>query len=515
MKKVKVKRTMSDVISENNGLSLYLDNLSRGRQMTPHSWLYEKEKSDSTLQRWIPIMEAANNKTAFGEEFNSFDLKQVEKFGPQGGIPPMSSKETWDVIDPLYTPTEYDSELQLSDWFQKAEEFGKSIFGTKVRRMRPLSPESVVSDMARRDTLTTNSGYPRFTRRMKTKDAEIQDAKTGVAYDYPAIILFRYYYGKLRPVWMFPMSMNLIEASFALPIQNALAESPLVWVRQYCTPWLGYNHVKEVLTQHWTGQQVDGGDTTKMDAHMRRAQMTLVFHIVKWLFQESYWEALRKSLLHVCEIDLLISRDTILVGDHGLASGSSWTQLSETVLQLFMAYIAQVRGQGIGDDFYWITDMDADSLVEFLSQFGLPANSSKQSVSKESLTFLQRYNRQGFFSRESDKVLGAYYPTIRALGSMLMPEKFHDPKSWNSDMFCARIFMILENCVDDPCFDEFVKFVVQGQKDLIPFAKKSRSELDQIQKTARAVPGLFPNYNQEKMDKPLAEFAAIKLAATL
>lgn len=516
MKKVKVKRTMAEIISANNGLSLYLDNLSRGRNMTPHSWLYEKEESEKTLERWIKEMKAANNKTKFGELFNSFDLKQVEKFGPQGGIPPMSSKEVWDVIDPLYSPTEYDSDLALSDWFQKAEEFGQLVFGSKVRRERPLTPESVVKDMGRRDTLTTNSGYPRFTRRRTVAAQEVQDAKAGKAYDYPAIILFRFYYGKLRPVWMFPMSMNLIEASYALKIQSELARSPLQWVREYCTPWLGYDHVKAQLTRQWvSNQQIDGGDTSKMDAHMRRAQLTLVFHIVKWLFQERYWEDLRKSMLHVCDIDLLISKETMLVGDHGLASGSSWTQLSETVLQMFMAYIAGVHGQGIGDDFYWISNMSADELVDFLGQFGLPANPSKQSVSTETLTFLQRLNALGFLSRDNQRVLGAYYPSIRALGSMLMPEKFHDPRNWNSDMFCARNFMILENCVDDPCFEQFVEFVVHGHKDMIPFAKKSRRELDQIQRQARSVPGLFPNYNQEKMDRPLADFDSIAIARSL
>lgn len=514
MKKVKVKRTMLEVINSNNGLSLYLDNLNRGRQMTPHSWLYENESSEDTLQRWIPIMEAANNKTEFGEEFNSFDKKQVEKFGPQGGIPPIDAKEVWDVIEPLYLPTEYDTPDALKQYFDIAEEFGRKVFRS-VRRARPLSLQSVVKDMARRDTLSTNSGYPRFTRRKKTFALEVQDAWAGRAYDYPAIILFRYYYGKLRPVWMFPMSVNLIEASFALQIQSELAKSPIDWVQAYCTPWLGFEHVKAVLTSQWRGEQVDGGDTTKMDAHMRPAQLMLVYHVVKWLFQEQYWDALLRSIMYITEIDLLIGKETMLQGLHGLASGSSWTQLSETVLQLLMAYVAETHGQGIGDDFYWISDMSAEDLVQFLGKFGLPANEKKQSVEKASLTFLQRYFHQGFFSREDARVLGAYYPTIRALGSMLMPEKFHDPKLWSSDMFCTRNYMIMENCVDDPSFGEFVKFVAQGHPDMIPFAKKTNAELDEIQRKARSVPGLFPNYNQEKLTKPLSTFLAIEIARGL
>jgi hypothetical protein len=504
------------------GLSLYLNNLNRGRQATPHSWLYEFDKDTDVLARWIEIMQAANNKNKFGEEFCRFDLKQVEKFGPQGEIPPISSKECWEVVEPMYSSSTFDDPDALKEWFPKAHEFGRKLFGDQALRNRPLAPEAVVKDMARRDTLTTNSGFPRFTKRSKTYPEEIRDARNpnALPLQYPAVILFRHYYGKLRPVWMFPMSTNLIEAGYALKIQSCVTQSPLQWVRDYCTPWLGFEHVKSVLTQQWPDKAViSGGDTTKMDAHMRRAQIRLVYEIVKWLFQEQYWDGLHLSLMNVNEIDLLWSFDknkyTVIRGTHGLASGSSWTQLTETVLQLFMAYIAGTHGQGIGDDFYWLPGMQADELVDHLERFGLPANPSKQSVEKDSLTFLQRYFHQDFLSRESGTTLGAYYPTIRALGSMLWPEKFHSPKVWNSDMFCIRNYMILENCVDDPCFDEFVRFVVLGHKDMIPFAKKSAKTLNAVQRQARSVPGLFPNYNQEKLSKPLSSFASINVAKEL
>jgi hypothetical protein len=506
-----------------SGLTLYLRNLARGREMTPHSWLYEKEDSSETLEKWKRILTDTLANHPLGEQLLKFDLKQIEKFGPQGGIPSINSKECSDVIEPLYSSSEYNDTQRLAEWFPQAEEFGQVLFGARnCLRKRPLAYESVVKDMSRRGTLATNSGYPRFTRRRKTAEQEVQDAKSLRAYDYPAIVLFRFYHGKLRPVWMFSMAQNLIEASFALPVQSCIALSPLEWVRDYCTPWKGFDHVKSVLTKQWPQEAaIVGGDTTKMDAHMRPAQLMLVFHIIKQLFQKKYWPELQRSLLHINNVSLLYSYDpeseeyTVLEGVHGLASGSSWTQLAETVLQLFMAYIAGVKGQGIGDDFYWLTDMDADALVSHLEQFGLPANPTKQSVSETSLSFLQRYFHQDYFSRESDTVLGAYYPTIRALGSMLMPEKFHDPKRWDSDMFCIRNYMILENCVDDPCFDEFVKFTVHGHKEMGSFAKKTATELASVERRARELPGLFPTYNQEKKDKPLSSFASIRVARNL
>lgn len=513
MKSKQINSTLIELVQNNNSMSSYLISLSRGRNVTPHSWLYENESSQSTLKKWIPIMESANNKTPFGELFNQFDRKQIEKFGPQGEVPPIQSKEAQDVIEPLFSQTEYDDEMALQQYFAKAAEFAKVAFGSRLMTKRPLSFKSVVDDMRARDTLTTNSGFPRFIRRTNVTEQEIQDAETERAYEYPAIILFRQYNGKLRPVWMFPMSQNLIEFQYAQVIQDALQNSPAKWIRDYLSPWKGYEDVKLTLSAQWPHVgPILGGDTTKMDAHMRPAQIRLVYEIVKWLFQESYWDKLHRSLIHICEIPLLYSTTETYVGIHGLASGSGWTQLTETILQLFMAWMAGVIGQGIGDDFYWLSSMNAEELVDYLGKFGLPANPTKQTVSTDTLTFLQRMNRQDFYSRENPACLGAYYPSIRALNSLLMPEKFHKPSDWNSDMFCARNYMILENCVDNPCFDELVKFVVHGHKDMIPFAKMSSANIDAVQADSRLVPGLTPSYNQEKRERPLSSFASIQLA---
>lgn len=517
MKSEPVSSTTLQLIKCNNSLSSYLHNLSRGRLATPRSWLYESEKAESVLQRWIPIMKSANNKSKFGDEFDQFDLKQVEKFGPQGAVPPIDSDACKEVIEPLFSPTKYDDEQALQHLWHDAKRFAEEAFGVRLLTKRPKSFKRVVDDMRARDTLTTNSGFPRFTRRDSVKGDEIQDASSGLAYEYPAIILFRQYNGKLRPVWMFPMSANLIEFSFAQVIQEELQSSKTCkWIRDYLSPWRGFEYVKETLTAAWPHPaEIVGGDTTKMDAHMRPAQIRLVFEIVKWLFQREYWPKLYQSLMHICEIPLLYSTEKQYCGVHGLASGSGWTQLTETVLQLFMAWRRGVTGQGIGDDFYWLADMDAKEVVDYLGQYGLPANPTKQSVGTETLTFLQRYFRQGFVSREAGGVFGAYYPTIRALNSLLQPEKFHKPKDWSSDMFCIRNYMILENCVDDPCFEEFCKFVAHGHKDMITFAKKSDTELSRIQKKSRLVPGLNPSFNQEKREKPLSSFASIRFVKEL
>jgi len=316
---------------------------------------------------------------------------------------------------------------------------------------------------------------------------------------------------------MFPMSMNLLESQFTQLIQETIPLSPTIWVREYVSPWNGFETVKKIATAQWGSGRIFGGDTTAMDAHMRLAQTRLVFEIVKWLFQESEWDDLYHCMSHVNDIPLLVGRNSITTGLHGYSSGSGWTQLGETILQMFMAYCLKCRGQGIGDDFYWLneTGESAEFFVDYMAKFGLPAKEEKQSDEADSFSFLQRYFHRGFYSRESSMVLGGYYPTIRALNSSLNPEKFHKPAVWDSRMFCVRQFMILENCVDDPSFMEFISFVCKGQRDLIPFAKMSAKEIDTAQAQSRLIPGFNPSYNQEKLLKPLSSFESIRIASGL
>ena len=513
MKVTKLPAHLADLVRKSDSMSSYLANLSVGRKATPHSWLYEREDSNTTLERWLPICEAANLRhSPFGKEFNQFDRKQLSKFGPQGEVPSIESREAQEVLEPLFSPSEFDDEDALSEYFSDCKLFAEELFGKRLMRARPLSLEATVDSMQSRDTLSTNSGFPRYAQRSSVKAQEIQDARSGKAYEYPAIVLFRQYNGKLRPVWMYPMSMNLLELRFEQVAKQLIRTSKASWIREYVSPWSGYEDVKRTLTRQWPhAAPIVGGDTTKMDAHMRNAQMRLFYEIIKWAFQKSYWSDLYDAIMQTTCIPLLVSPTTWITGSHGLASGAGFTQISETILTMFMAWKLGCSGQGIGDDFTWNVSLTAAEVVEYLEKFGLPANEEKQEVGTETLTFLQRMNRQDFFSREEPHVLGGYYPTIRALNSLLNPEKFHRPKDWSSDMFCVRCYMILENCVDDPCFVEFLKFVVHGQKDLIPFAKKSARELRMIQQRARLIPGLTPTYTQSKRDKPLSQFTSIKL----
>jgi hypothetical protein len=501
-----------EVVASNFGLRSYLENLEIGRQATPHSWLYEGEDSDVTLKRWMRKLDKLKDGNEVEKKIYAFDCKQLEKFGPQGAIPPIDEAIEVESFQDQYklTNTDVPRLPELSD-----------VLHLPKSSIRLRGFNRVIDDMQSRDTLTTNSGWNLFTRRARAKEQSIEQAKSGEAYSFPAIILFRQYNGKLRVVWMFPMSMNLLEYQVTQPLQEAITHAT-----KYVTPWRGFEDVKVRFTELWDEHPFAfGGDTTAMDAHMQLPQLMAVADAAASLFPDA--DQLYSTISHVGKINMVVGPNSIIRDqEHGIASGSGWTQLSETIFQIlvFDSYLHEFNiqgsvenGMGIGDDYVWFFDSQPESeeIVDFWMKYGLPGKPEKQSNEADSCTFLQRLFIKGYYSRDNSKVLGGIYPTIRALNSLLNPEKFHNPKDWNSDMFCARTFMILENTVDHPLFEEFVKFVVSGHRDLLPFAKKNSAYIDAVQRKSRMIPGLNPSYNTEKRNKPLSAFTSIQYAKTL
>lgn len=543
MQKIKLSDEQREVIRNNNGLSRYLTALQRGRDFTKHSWLYEHESSDATLKRWMSILDSLNHGTPEEKEVYQFDTSQLKKWGPQGGVSPIS--ELSDVYESGFKLAESPKPKAFDDiaW-KSAKRYVINLLQTSgVRDLRPASYKHVLDDMRARDTLESNSGFPLFTRRNKPeiKQASIADAESGKWRDYPAIALFRNYNQKTRLVWMFPMSANLVEGSFVQPLQSRImrltvgestskvAKAKISKLADFVSPWEGFDAVRRVISRTYENPELSiaASDFSETDAHFTLFHTMEVYDVIKHCFQKQYWPGLRESLMHMHTIPLIISSESMLTGNHGVSSGSNWTNFIETIFDIIFAryvYLKEPQWRNIqglyaiGDDMSWYGRY-WDEFADYLEKVGLRAGHvikrEKTTNNRNSVKSLQRLFQRGYYSIYSEGQLRGVYSTIRALNSSLHPERFHDPRKWDSDMFCARQFMILENCVDHPLFEEFVKFVCHGQKDLIPFAKKKRGELDKILRKTKLLPGLNPTYNQEKRDHSFADFESIKLAAKL
>ena len=525
MKITPLSSTEASVVQSNSQLRRYLESLNTEVPYTKRSWLYEDvENADLVLEQWLTKLKALESGTTAEKEVFQFDTSQLAKWGPQGGHEPLNALLD-DVVLPTFAGRDAIPDVFSSTAWKKAKQKVTHLLMVqgKANRLRPASYTHVVDDMRARDTLESNAGWPDFRRRSipEVKAKALEDAYSGRWEQYPAIALFRRYNGKTRLVWMFPMSANLVEGSFFQPLQSALASSPLAL--GFLAPWTGFEQVRKLVGNAYSaGKFVYASDFSSTDAHFQWSTTKQVFDVLAPCFQAAYRPAFLNSLRHMHEIPLVIGPDRKISGLHGVSSGSNWTNFVETIFDYILAvYVAEQTGvcglYAIGDDMSWISGKFDDKFSEQLERFGKDVGqeikADKTTVSRDKVKSLQRLFQRGY-NLESGEIR-AVYPTIRALKSSIFPERFHDPKRWNSDMFCARQFMILENCVDHPLFAEFVRFVCAGQKDLIPFSHKKAGELSRITRQAKLVPGLNPTYNQERRDSSLASFASIQLAKDL
>lgn len=509
--------SLADVINGNDAIGLYLQGLSGGRPMTPRSWFGETESPEQLLSQVKSIIESTKIKSSHAEFIKQFDLSYESKFGPQGGTPPLH--ETVDIILKGFTPNPVDYSDPL--WLQAKNNLVRRYKFNKT--LKPWSYKRVIEDKASKGRLSRYAGFPTGgKKRDKANQAlAIKDATSGKCFSYPAMILFRFYRGKLRLLWMYPFSMTLRGASYESALIEYLRKLNLVEF----TAWEGFEDVKKGLTKIWDPKRqiAFGGDTTAMDDHMQLEQNLEAYDVIKYAFEERYWEDLRQVIAHENDIPLLISDDVLITGLHGKASGADFTQMSETIYQAIVHEyirlhdIPLIASMYIGDDFEAVLNglvKWAEKIVGMYEGKGLPGKIEKQSDEVGRTTFLQRAFVEDWKARGNSGILGGIYSITSALRSLVYPENWIDPEEYKgrfSDMFCIKVAMIVENTVDSPYFEPFAKWAAHKQKDLIPFAHKSLQEMDRIWRASKSVRGIGESYNQEKQDKPISSYACIAI----
>jgi hypothetical protein len=438
-----------------------------------------------------------------------------------------------EIVIPSFTRGAEHKDLPATkdpDWPLAKQAVIKRLRKARVCNLRPSAPKNVVVRLFHDEKVGSNSGWPIFTRRKfpEAYKAAVRDAAGAEWKDYPAIALFRYYNGKLRLVWMYPFAGNVHESCYYFPFQDAIQRSELS--KSFYSPWAGFETVKNVVTKAYaSSKMVCASDFTATDEHFQFALTREVADVISAAFRPEYRDGILEMMEHMHSIPLVISPTTMLTGPHGVPSGSSGTNLVETVADhIFGTWVSMKTDGviqplfGIGDDMAWVVPRDTDSdfvksaLAKYGEMIGQVIQPKKTTAEPNKVKTLQRLFQRGFKVRGSSELRGVY-STIRALKSSVWPERYHsDPEDpFDKRDFCVRQFQILENCVDHPLFEEFVEFVCRGNKHLIPFAQQSPAELDAAARRAKRFTGLQVSYNQEKAAARLSSFASIRIAARL
>jgi hypothetical protein len=460
-----------------------------------------------------------------------YELSRIPKFGPQGAYPPLSER-----MDKLSAYFDGNGEITIpkSERDDLVTRVRKKLFGT-FHSVKALTAEEVLNRDSDEDKLDTNSGLPDFKKR-SDRDVQhkaVKDAKSGKWKEYPAVVGSRSIRQKDRFIFMFPMSTNLVEKRFVIPVMEAIRNNNVLSF----SAWEGFDKVELAIHEQIKSHGLKPSDVktkatmdyTTMDNSMKMPQMMLVYEVLAPIFQPQYREELRESLEHASNIGLMIGMDKIIEGEHGLASGSGWTNLAESIISALVHQriedtmgIPMIFDQLLGDDGAFgfedetVQEKIAPVIERVSGEFGLIANPDKQRVSQHDFVYLQRFFDDEIFIEGTDVMAGSY-TTVLAMNSARNPERFHDARKWSAEMEILRWIMIAENAHHNPFFEYLVKLLIKGDKfgmgTLIPGFLKRRIVDNYAE--AKTIRGFVPTYTQTHRDRGILEFDTVKLLRSL
>lgn len=389
---------------------------------------------------------------------------------------------------------------------------------------KPWTYEMVFNKMKSKGTADRYAAWPTGGSKLDKViyDKAVELANSGRWKEALSLILIRSYRGKLRRVDMIPYCVTLRELSFVDPLIEHIQNLKL----PETSPMQGFDVVKKCMYAeqfNFAPGMVFGGDSTKMDDHFGIDCTMQVFDVLKHAFPQQYWSDFEELCRFMHNIPRVWINGKKVVGEHGLASGSGFTNLFETIHDMIVLEVAKLQSPVvgrpimIGDDY--IVKMRkrgkySKFFVDLFMACGLPGNLDKQSDDYDVFEFLQRVGIKDYNDPKAKEVLMIYL-IMSAMRSAVYPENFINPAEFNSDMFVCKLASICENCVDHPAFEPWCRFIAKGQKDIITFAKQKRSRIDKIWTKALSVRGIRESYNNEKQNKPLSTFKCIQIWAKM
>jgi len=503
----------ASILSEKaTGISGHFERIRDGAMPNVRSPLFKGQTSESIQGKWKEVL------SRYADRFPrliAYEDTRWSKFGQQGGFPPL--RERMSDLELYFTRFKPAPIRKSPEYDQIVKIVRDRLF--KSHSLRALTPEQVLKSDIEEDKVNTNSGLPDFSKRNapEVQSKAVQDAKSGKWKEYPAVLGSRSIRQKSRFIFMFPMSTNLVEKQYVIPIMDAIRSHKVLSF----SAWEGFDDVEIAMHQQhaFSAKYKASMDYKGMDQTMAEDQMRIVYDIVAPVFQPKYRAGLLESLLHCVNIPIMHKEDEMIIGTHGLASGSGWTNLAESIMSEFVHELINQRvplvgNQLLGDDGA-MTHNDninfAQVIEECSSLCGLEAEESKQDLSEDTLHYLQRFFDKDIKIEGTDIVAGCY-PTVLALNAGMNPERFHDPRKWNERMEILRWIMILENCHHSPLFHEIVDFFCEG--DIyrlginIPGYFKRR--IVQDYKVAKTINNFVPSYNQASKDRSIEDFDTVK-----
>lgn len=499
MKKV-TKLDLSNYFAQPNpGLLAYFSHVEAGSTEDIRPPFWKGKSRQEVLDAWTERFDSLNVDHLM-PGLSAFELEMRGKVGPLSIMQPLDER-----IDKI---EEYYKDVLLPS--VPIEQAAIHAFCDTVRpvKVQLLSDENTVARMK----LSTSSGAPYFTKKRKVIAGDLPSYQSvpEVSLHLPAVLGWRGQEGgpepedvKQRIVWMFPFYTNIKELAGYNPLISAWQHYNIN------SAYISQRAVEEKITRLFAtkgDEYVVVTDFSGFDQHFNLDLQSAARQIVAFQLANSghgnsgnrdFW--LENVFPVKYEIPLICSPKLMYSGKHGMGSGSGGTNFDECCAHGAMQHeVAILHGKRLnpysnayGDDGYLSYEgIDVDDVISAYSSHGQVMNPSKQSVDKHSAVYLRRYFHDSY--RGKDGIMLGVYSTFRALGRLLGQERyipFSDDSGEYARYLELRAYSIIENCANSPIFNQFVDFVISGDKyrlgldlpgflDSLPQQVKKYTEMD-------------------------------------
>jgi hypothetical protein len=329
-------------------------------------------------------------------------------------------------------------------------------------RLRPISLDNAATYIKKQ----TNAGLPSMeTKRLVLDDTLLRFDELNKL-DIPSVPFTRTQESnKTRLVWGYPLVTILDEMRYYRPILEYQSKQPWRAALRNATD------IDLAITQlinHAMAKRLKllSIDFSSFDNSVKRKLQTYAFNeYFPSLFQKQYRPEIIKHGIRFSEIGL-ITPSGLLKGQHGIPSGSAYTNEVGSVVQYGISNTYKeelLYSQVQGDDGAYATS-DPDGLKDHFRSYGLEVNDKKSYISDDFIVYLQNLYHRDYIK---DGLISGIYPTYRALLRIVYQERFNDfseDSITGKDYYSIRTLSILENCKHHPLFKQLVTYVASLDK---------------------------------------------------
>jgi hypothetical protein len=512
---MKVKNCLNTYFINPDEVEPYLSRVRNGNDAIYRTTFYGSKGQSEVLGTWAKTL------NTLGSEFSTlldFENDLRAKVGPTSVMQPLdkridSIRAYYDLVGNPGQPIHHEA---LSRCYQ---EWG----AVREAQLRPRPQAETVMKMK----LSTQAGSPMWGKRRdvvyetipcrvwKLDDLGPDIDAIGWHNHVAAVLGWRGQEGgpepddvKQRVVWMFPLSVNVLEQTVYQPLIEAFQKHRLV------PAWCSNEDVDLEITRLFDSKDpadlIVCTDFSKYDQHFNENMSDAAYYLIDQLMadckEKKDW--LKDVFPIKYKIPLILDVDVVYYGRHGMGSGSGGTNFDETIVHRALQHEAallagqelNLNSQCLGDDgILSYPGITVDAVVEAYSKHGQEMNPDKQYAATDHCVYLRRWHHSNY--RKNGVAVGVY-STYRALGRLMYQERYYSPKMWGPKMVALRQLSIIENVRHHPLCEEFAEFCMKGDKyrlglDIPGFLVNIEREA----KEAKDVMPDFLGYTQSTLNK--------------